>query len=75
MKSIVYIIKINNNVIKLSPQYAKLVLKYEDLGRCKTLQLCNYSFEIKTVKEDLFQHKKGNTNAQVQLNAKLAVRR
>lgn len=53
MKSIVYIIKINNNVIKLSPQYAKLVLKYEDLGRCKTLQLCNYSFEIKTVKEDV----------------------
>lgn len=53
MKSIVYIIKINNNVIKLSPQYAKLVLKYEDLGRCKTLQLCNYSFEIITVKEDV----------------------
>lgn len=41
MKSIVFIIKINNNVIKLSPQYAKLVLKYEDLGRCKTLQLWN----------------------------------
>lgn len=35
--------------------------------------LCDIPLTFMAV--DLFQHKKGNTNAQVQLNAKLAVRR